>query len=109
MPQHNGACLHEDDFKRLESLVTEVFRKMDLFLSEMHSAMVSDAVRAEKLAQFERDIDRAFNDMRAISREIKVLSDWRQRFEGGIKVMLAIPVLCTVLTAGIAIYKMTGG
>lgn len=101
--------MHEEDFKRLEGLVTKVFEKMDNFLTEMHLAMVADAVRAEKLSQLERDLNNISGSLRGAKADIKLISDWRQRFEGGIKAMLAVPVFCTVLTTGVAVYKMMGG
>jgi len=101
------ACLHEDDFKRLELLVTKVFARMDSFLAEMHGSMVADAVREEKIARLEKDLCNLGSSLRKSKDEVKVLSDWRQRFEGGVHVMLAIPVLCTLVTTGIAIYSFS--
>jgi hypothetical protein len=68
--------------------------------------MVSDTVRQGKIDQIERDMDRAFEEIRLTTKKVGDISDWRQRFEGGVKVMLAIPVFCTVLTTGVALYKM---
>lgn len=107
MPQHES-CIHEDDFRRLESLVTKVFDKMDKFLEDIHGVVVNDTARQSKVDQMARDIDRAFHDIRKVVEKIGELSDWRQRFEGGVKVMLAIPILCTVITTGVALYKMMG-
>lgn len=105
MPEEH-ICFHEDDFARLEKLVTKVFERMDTFLEEIHTVVVADVKRQGKIVQIERDLDRAFLDLRSVITEVKVISDWRQRFEGGIKVMLAIPVLCTIVTTCVALYKM---
>lgn len=99
-------CIHEDDFRRLEGLVTKVFDKMDKFLEDIHGVVVSDTARQSKITQLERDVDRAFSEIREVATKACELGDWRQRFEGGVKVMLAIPVLCTVITTGVAIYQM---
>jgi hypothetical protein len=99
------ACLHEDDFKRLESLVTKVFEKMDNFLAELHGSMIADAVREEKVARLEMDLSNLSTSLKKSKDEVKVLSDWRQRFEGGVRAMLAIPVFCTLVTTCIAIYS----
>ena len=106
MPRHDEGCLHEEDFKRLEGLVTKVFEKMDAFLTEMHAAMVADAVRSEKMNQLERDLNNISGSLRGAKDDIKALGYWRQRFEGGVKVMLAIPILCTVITTAFAIYHV---
>ena len=103
---HPDKCLHEDDFRRLEDLVTKVFSKMDSFLTEIHQVMVKEAVRDEKLATLERSLDQAYQSIRSLKADVKDLGNWRQRFEGGIKVMLAIPVFCTILTTAFAIHAM---
>lgn len=123
MPEHNE-CLHEADFKRLESLVEKVFDKMDVFIGEMRSLMISEARRQEKIEQIERDINDFHGrvrmtkeqiqvvdsglklEVKSVDDKVQVISDWRQRFEGGVKVMLAIPIFCAILTTCIAIYKM---
>jgi hypothetical protein len=102
-------CLHEADITWLKKLATEVFEKIDKLIEAIHGVTVSDALRQGKVDQNERDLDRAFGDIRTISDDLKILNEWRQRFEGGVKVMLAIPVLCTVITAAIAIYKLLEG
>jgi hypothetical protein len=99
-------CFHEDDFVRMEKLVTKVFGRMDTFIEEIHTVIVTDTVRQGKIAQLERDLDRAFTDLRSLGADLKILWDWRQRFEGGVRVMLAIPVVCTIVTALISIYTL---
>lgn len=101
-------CVHEDDFRRLESLVTRVFDKMDTFLDEIHTVMVADASRQEKILQNEKDIDRAFRDIREVTKTVASLVKWQQEFSGAIKVMFAIPVICTIITTIIAVYKLMG-
>lgn len=106
---HPEDCLHEEDFRRLEVLVTKVFEKMDSFLSDMHGVMVKEAVRDEKILQLDKALDNAHRSIREVKEKLQTLGDWRQRFEGGIKVMLAIPVACSLLTTAIAVYKMLHG
>jgi len=105
MPNHTD-CLHEEDFKRLEKLVEKVFGKMDDFVDEMREVMISEAARGEQVKGIVKDLNAIGEKYRTLSVKMQDLSDWRQRFEGGIKVMMAIPVFCTVITTGIAIYKM---
>lgn len=104
MPDHN--CFHEDDFKRLESMLVNVFGKMDKFIDELNVTIREDTRREERMNSLEKDVNRSFEEIRILRKDLKTISDWRQRFEGGIKVMLAIPVVCTIITTCIAIYKM---
>jgi len=117
--QRHDDCMHEEDFKRLEGLVERVFSRMDVFLAEMRELMISEARRQEQMSNMDKeimhlrvdmtkDIDALGSKIRTVGERLQTLSDWRQRFEGGIKVMMAIPVFCTVVTTGVAIYKMMG-
>lgn len=103
---HDHDCIHDDDFARLESLISKVFGKMDEFIDEMHAIIVSDATRQARVDQHDRDIDRAFDEIRAIASDVKAIDKWKNRFDGGVKVMLAIPVLCAVITTTIAVYSL---
>lgn len=106
MSDARHVCFHEEDFNRLEKLVTKVFERMDSFLEEIHAIVIADTERQGKMNQLERDLDRAFSDLRSVTYDVKVMSEWRQRFEGGVKILLAVPVGCTVITTCIALYKM---
>jgi len=100
-------CLRDEDFKRLDTLVTKVFEKMDRFMDGLHRSDMNDSVNSGKIVVLERDVQNAYNVVKQLKADFKEVSDWRQRFEGGIKVMLAIPVLCTIITTGFAIYSIT--
>ena len=102
----DGKCLHEDDFRRLNTLVTQVFEKMDRFIDDLHQARLADSVSAQHIEVLQQDVKMAFAMIRTIKDDFKVISDWRMRFEGAIKAILAIPIMCTVITTGIAIYSI---
>jgi len=102
----DGKCLHEGDFRRLDTLVTKVFEKMDRFIDDLHQARLADSVSAQHIEVLQQDVKMSFAMIRAIKDDFKVISDWRMKFEGAIKAMLAIPIMCTVITTGVAIYSI---
>jgi hypothetical protein len=102
-------CFHEDDFLRFESLVSKVFNKMDTFIGELHTILVADAVRQQKMDQLDRDVNRAFGDIRTHDINISTLRDWQTKFDGSLRVVLAIPIICTLITTGVALYVLARG
>lgn len=94
---HNH-CVHEDDFRRLESLIVQVFTKMDAFISDLRQVAVGDAKYQERVETLRRDVDTLFTRARTTSDKIDEINQWKNELRGSVKVWIAVPsILATIL------------
>jgi hypothetical protein len=92
-----GTCPRDRDFERLEELVSRVLERMDNFITELHEENIGSVV-------MRNDISYVKGSLADAKADIKSLNDWRQRFDGAVKIVVAIPILCTVLSTALAVY-----
>lgn len=91
-------CTHEEDFKRLEGMLAQIFSKMDSFLTDLRQAAVGEAKYQERVTQLRKDVDSMFDRLRTAEEAIVELQKWKSEVGGMIKVGVAVPsVLATIL------------
>lgn len=91
-------CSHEEDFKRLEGMLAQIFNKMDSFLTDLRQAAVGEAKYQERVNQLRQDTDALFDRLRSVEDKVVDFQKWQSEVKGMIKVGVAVPsVLATIL------------
>lgn len=102
-------CRQEEAIREIRNAVTDMVIELRKVMQEMRETMVEDREHKTRIQHLEKGQDVLFKKTREHTEELRDLTSWQDRMDGSIKVVVAIPVLCTVVSTLAALWATFGG
>ena len=107
-------CTQEETIREIKTSITDLVTELRGVMHEMRSTLVEDREHRTRIQHLEKSQDVVFKRLRQIEdermastdRAIAHLKEWQDRIHGGLKVIIGIPVVCSIISAVAALISL---
>jgi hypothetical protein len=108
-------CTQEETIKEIKTSISDLVTELRGVMNEMRATLVEDREHRTRIQHLEKSQDVVFKRLRQIEdermtstdRAVAQLKEWQDRIQGGLKVIVAIPVVCSIISAVAALISLT--
>lgn len=97
-------CEQEPQIKEIKGSMAALVAEFRGVATDIRDILLEDREHAIKIQQVEKNVDVLFTSQRTMKTDISGLRDWRNRLDGALKVFLAIPVACSLISVLVTCY-----
>ncbi len=88
--------------------MTDMVTELRKVMSELRETLLEDREHRMRIEHLEKGQDVLFKRSREHGDELRELCSWQDRVDGGLKVIVAIPVICSLISTLAALYAAFG-
>ncbi|WP_305046329.1 hypothetical protein [Geoalkalibacter sp.] len=101
-------CQRDKDFEQIRLAMTDMVTELRKVMSELRETLLEDREHRMRIEHLEKGQDVLFKRSREHGDELRELCSWQDRVDGGLKVIVAIPVICSLISTLAALYAAFG-